>query len=96
VTEQPATAPSPGKQPPPPAAPGDPQDRVDKLRAQLTEAEAALPAEPGTVRLRVMKPHDSFTVAGVTVGKDPTSVPSWAVTRLMSAAAGAGVALTVE
>jgi hypothetical protein len=86
MTEQPAA----GKQPAPPPSP---QDRVDQLRAQLAEAEAALPPVPGTARVRVMPPHDSFTVGGVTVGASPTAVPAAALTRLMSAAASAGVTI---
>jgi hypothetical protein len=76
---------------PAPAVPPSPQQRVDGLRAQLAEAEAALPPVPGTVLLQVMPPHDSFTYGGITVGKDPTRVPAGALTRLMSAAAGARV-----
>ena len=45
------------------------------------------------MRLRVTEPHDSFTVAGVTVGADPTPVPAGAVPRLMTAAGDAGVTL---
>lgn len=90
MTEQPASPP-PGKAPavPPDAA----RERVGKLRAQLLEAEAALPVEPGTVRLRVTKPHDSFTAGGVTVGTDPTPVPGHAVPQLMTAADEAGVTI---
>lgn len=98
MTEQPA-APG-GKQPPaaPPqdaaaAAQAAARERIGKLRAQLAEAEAALPPEPGTVRLRVTEPHDSFTVGGVTVGRDPTPVPAGAVPQLMTAAGDAGVTL---
>lgn len=93
MTEQPAAAPAGGKQAPAPAVPDDPQQRVEKLRAQLAVAEAAVPPPPGTVRLVVMPPHDSFTVAGITVGEDPTTVPAGAVQRLMSAASGAGVTI---
>jgi len=93
MTEQPpekAPAPPAGRQAP--AQPG-PEERAEKLRAELAEAEAAIPAAPGTVRLRVKPPHDSFTVAGVTVGSAPTSVPARAVARLTGAAAKAGVTL---
>jgi hypothetical protein len=90
MTEQPPAAPSAGKQPPPG---DDPRERAEKLRAELAMAEAALPAPPGTVRVRVMPPHDSFTLAGVTVGPDFTPVPAGALTGLMSAAADAGVTI---
>ena len=70
-----------------------PQDRVEALRAQLAEAEAALPPEPGTIRLRVMPPHDSFTRGAVTVGRDFTPVPAGAVPELTAAADDAGVTL---
>lgn len=73
MTEQPAVPP-PAK-PPVPSPQDAARDRVGKLRAQLAEAEASLPAEPGTVRLRVTRPHDSFTAGGVTVGTDPTPFP---------------------
>lgn len=89
MTEQPA-APA-GKQPAVP--PPDQQDRVEKLRAELAVAQAAIPPPAGTVRVRVAPPHDSFTVAGVTVGRDFTPVPAGALTRLMSAAADAGVTI---
>jgi hypothetical protein len=92
MTEQPATPPA-GKSPPASSVPDAARERIGKLRAQLLEAEAALPPEPGTVRLRVTGPHDSFTVAGVTVGKDPTPVPAGAVPQLMTAAGDAGVTL---
>jgi len=92
MTEQPA-APSPPAGKSPPAPQDAARERVGKLRAQLLEAEAALPVEPGTVRLKVMPPHDSFTVGGFTVGKDPVPVPANATERLMSAAADAGVTL---
>lgn len=88
MTDQtPEKAPAPGKTPP------DPQAKVDDLRTQLAVAEAALPPEPGTVRLRVLPPQDSFTVGAVTVGASPTDVPAHAVARLMGAAGEAGVKL---
>jgi hypothetical protein len=90
MTEQPAAPPA-GKQQA--TAQDATRDRIGKLRAQLLEAEAALPPEPGTVRLKVMPPHDSFTVGGFTVGKDPAPVPAGATERLMSAAADAGVTI---
>lgn len=93
MTEQPAVPPPAAGKPPAVPPPDAARDRVGKLRAQLLEAEAALPVEPGTVRLRVTEPHDSFTVAGVTVGKDPTPVPAGAVPQLMTAAGEAGVTL---
>ena len=92
MTEQPAAAQAPaGRQPPVPQA--SPQERVAALRAQLAEAEAALPPVPGTARVRVMPPHDSFTRGGVTVGRDYTPVPAGALTQLMTAAADAGVTI---
>jgi hypothetical protein len=93
MTDTPAAPAPAGKQPPAAAAPDAARERVGKLRAQLAEAEAALPAEPGTVRLRVTEPHDSFTVGGVSVGTDPTPVPAHAVPQLMTAAGEAGVTL---
>lgn len=92
MTEQPAAAPPAGKQVPAPAQ-DTAQERVEKLRAQLAEAEAAVPPPPGTVRLRVTGDHDSFTVGGVTVTKDPTPVPAHALAHLMGAAADAGVSI---
>lgn len=91
MTEQPA-APA-VKQPPAPSPQDTARERVEKLRAELAMAEAALPAPAGTVRVRVAPPHDSFTLGGVTVGPDFTPVPAGALTRMMSAAADAGVTL---
>lgn len=93
MTEQPAAVPPVGKLPPAPSPEDAARERVGKLRAQLAEAQAALPPEPGTVRLRVVRPHDSFTVGGVTVGADLTPVPAGAVPQLMTAAADAGVTI---
>jgi hypothetical protein len=89
VTEQPA-APA-GRPQPAPAVSA--QEQIDKLRAALAAAEAAVPPPPGTVRVRVAKPHDSFTLGAVSVGRDFTPVPAGALTGLMSAAADAGVTL---
>ena len=91
MTDQPS-APAAGK-PPAPSPQDAARERISKLRAQLIEAEAALPVEPGTVRLKVTGPHDSFTVAGFSVGRDPTPVPAGAVPQLMTAAGDAGVTL---
>jgi len=91
MSETPAAPPPAAKQPA--APPQDAREQAAALRAQLAEAEAALPPEPGTVRLRVTAPHDSFTVAGVTVGRDPVPVPAGAVPQLMTAAGDAGVTL---
>lgn len=93
MTDQPAAPPPPaGKQEQEP--PGtDALGRVEKLRAELALAEAALPVPPGTVRVRVMPPHDSFTLGAVTVGRDFTPVPAGALTGLLSAAADAGVTI---
>jgi hypothetical protein len=89
MTEQPSAAPS-GKQ----AVQQDTaQERVEKLRAELAAAVAALPPAPGTVRVRVARPHDSFTLGAVTVGPDYTPVPAGALARLNAAAADAGVVL---
>jgi hypothetical protein len=91
MTEQPSAVPPAGKQAP--SAQDAARDRVGKLRAQLADAEAALPAPPGTVRLRVTGPHDSFAYGGLSVGRDPVPVPAGAVPQLMTAAGDAGVTL---
>jgi hypothetical protein len=91
VTEQPqekAAATAAGKSAEPSA-----EEIVEKLRAELAMAEAAVPPPPGTVRLRVVGPHGSVTVAGVTVGRDFTPVPAGVLARLTAAAADAGVVL---
>jgi hypothetical protein len=93
MTEQPVAPPPAGKQPPDATAQDDPRERAEKLRAELAMAEAALPVPPGTVRVRVLPPHDTFTLAGVTVGPDFTPVPAGALTGLLSAAADAGVTI---
>lgn len=89
MTEQPSAAPAPGKQPSQP----DPAERAEKLRAQLAEAEAAVPPPPGTAKVRVEPPHDSFSVGGVTVGRDFTLVPAGALAGLLGAAEAAGVTI---
>lgn len=93
MTEQPSVTAAPADKQPPAAAQDDPRERAAKLRAELAMAEAALPLAPGTARVRVMPPHDTFTFAGVTVGPDFTPVPAGALTGLMSAANDAGVTL---
>lgn len=91
MTEQPSVTAAPaGKQQQPEA---DPRERAERLRAELAAAEAALPPPPGTVRVRVRPPHDTFTLGGVTVGPGFTPVPAGALTGLMSAAGDAGVTL---
>jgi hypothetical protein len=79
-------------------APDDdsPGGRVARLRAELAEAEAAAPAQPGTTRVKVEGPHESFTVAGITVGTDFAPVSDSLLTSFMRAAREAGVALTTE
>jgi hypothetical protein len=90
MTEQPQAAPPAAKQQPSQDAA---QERIEKLRAQLAEAEAALPPPPGTVRVRVTGKHDSFTRGAVTVTRDFTPVPAGALPELLSAASGAGVTI---
>ena len=94
MTEQPPGSPpiGAGKQAPA-QPPPSPQERVESLRAELATAEAALPPQPGTARVRVMPPHDSFTLGGVIVGPAFTPVPASALSRLMSAAIDAGVTI---
>lgn len=91
MTEQPASAAPAGKG----AAPSqpDPAERAEKLRAELAEAEAAVPAPDGLAKVRVMPPHDSFSSGGVTVGRDFTLVPAGALAALLGAAADAGVTI---
>jgi hypothetical protein len=91
MTEQPAAAPA--AKPAAPPERDDATERIEKLRAELAMAEAALPPAPGTAKVRVTGKHDTFTLAGVTVGPDFTPVPIGALTGLMSAAADAGVVL---
>jgi hypothetical protein len=91
MTEQPA-APA-GKQQTAPPSQDAPDERVEKLRAELAAAEAALPPPPGTVRVRVRPPHESLIHAGTFVGRDFTPVPAGALARLSAAAADAGVVL---
>jgi hypothetical protein len=93
VTEQPAVTPAKNAGAATPGKEESPGDAVARLRAELAMATAALPPEPGTVRVRVMPPHDSFTVGGVTVGEDPTPVPAHALSQLMTAATDAGVTI---
>jgi hypothetical protein len=92
VSVQPAEPPA-ARQPAAQPEKDDATERIEKLRAELAMAEAARPPVPGTARVRVAGKHDTFTLAGVTVGPDFTPVPIGALTGLMSAAADAGVTL---
>lgn len=98
MTDQPASPPLPASTGSKTAAAAleDPQARVDRLRKELSEAEAALPPEPGTVRVRVEKPHSSFSFGVAAVGNEYTPVPNHLVPFLMRAASEAGVTLTTE
>lgn len=97
MTEQPDDRPQAPAVPPgnPPAQPQPaPEKRVEKLRAELAEAQAAIPPEPGTVRVKTEPPHSGFTVAGVTVSDSWTDVPAGWMPTLTRAAREAGVTLT--
>jgi hypothetical protein len=48
------------------------------------------------VRLKVEPPHESFTYAGYTVGREWTPVPEHAAAGILSATATAGVTITQE
>jgi hypothetical protein len=98
MTDQAAEKPAAGMTGAKPAAkpPEDPYGEAKLLRAQAAALEKGIPPEPGTVRLKVAKPHDSFTAGGITVGTDPVPVPAGAVPQLMTAAADAGVTLVEE
>lgn len=100
MTEQPVSSPAPatpGKQAAAPSVPAeDPKAKVERLRGELAKAEAALPPEPGTVRVKVEGPHSSFSFGSAVVGTDYTSVPNHLVPSLMRAASEAGVTLTTE
>lgn len=84
-----APAPVPARQQPAAAEPA-PESRIAELEAELAKLRADAIAGAKTV-LRVLKPHVSFTHAGITVSADPTPVPQRAVADLLDAAAEAGV-----
>lgn len=70
---------------------------VDDTRAAVLDAELARirkdAVAAGKVLLRVLPPHIAFTVAGHTVGAEPTPVPARLVTSMTEAASAAGVTL---
>ena len=74
----------------------DPQARVARLRAALSEAESALPPKPNVTRIQVDKPHEFFTFGSATVGPSWTEVPNILVPSLLRAADEAGVTLITE
>jgi hypothetical protein len=87
----------------PPKAPAEqqapqqtPQERVEQLRAELAKAEAALPRDPQTTRVRVEPPITMFSFGGLVLGAVPEAVPNSRMAALMQAAADAGVTLTTE
>lgn len=73
----------------------DARDRVAELEAELAEARTEA-AGQDTTRVKVEPPHSQFTHAHITVGTEFTPVPTQAMSALTSAAADAGVTLTVE
>lgn len=68
--------------------------RAAELSAELARIRAEALAGAKTL-MKVGPPHAEFTFAGVTVGSDPTPVPEALVLPLLTAAAEAGVTLTV-
>lgn len=82
----------------PAPAPADdsPEGRVARARAELAEAEAALPHSPDMVRVKVEPPHTEFHFGGVSLYGDYTSVNALHLPNVQQAADAAGVKLTTE
>jgi hypothetical protein len=78
------------------ADPAVPARSLEEVRAELAALEAAEPAPPGTVKLKVELPHQSMTFGGITVGNDWTAVPAAHVQKIMTAAGDAGVTISTE
>lgn len=82
----------PAKAAPPPETP---QQRADRLRAELAEAESELPVPDDHVLVRVEPPHSSFSFGGSYVEAGThTPVHKGNLAGLFQAAADAGVTLT--
>jgi hypothetical protein len=82
----------------PAPAPADdsPEGRVARARAELAEAEAALPRQPGTVNVKVEPPHSEFHFGGISLYGDYTPVSESMLSHVQQAADAAGVKLTTE
>ena len=79
----------------PPAAPkDDPSARAAELEAELARVRAGAIAG-AKVLVKVEAPHAEFSFGGVTVGTDPAPVPENLAPALLTAAAEAGVTLTL-
>jgi hypothetical protein len=66
------------------------------LRKQADELESSVPAAPGTSKLKVEEPHESFSFGAAWVGPDWTSVGDHLVPGVMQAAREAGVTITQQ
>lgn len=82
--------------PAPPAPAADPRSEVDRLAAQLYAAQLRAAGVTDTATLRVEAPHESITYGGITIGREPATVPASRVPALETAAANAGVTLIRE
>lgn len=67
-----------------------------RLRAELSDAEQALPKQPGTVMVKVEEPHSEFHFGGVSLCGDFTPVNALLLPHVQQAADSAGVKLTTE
>lgn len=73
-----------------------PVERAARLRRELAEAEASLPAPEGTTRVKVEPPHDGLHFGGISVGNEFVPVNTHQLSDLQAAAESAGVKLTTE
>jgi hypothetical protein len=94
VIRPPATAEQ--TRPAPPPADDSPEARVQRARAELAEAEAALPKQTGMTNVRVEPPHAEFHFGGSSVYSDFGPVNDLLLPHVQQAADAAGVKLTTE
>jgi hypothetical protein len=94
VIRPPATADQ--TRPAPPPADDSPEGRVARARAELAEAEAALPKQAGMTNVKVEEPHSEFHFGGVSLYGDFGPVNDLLLPHVQQAADAAGVKLTTE
>jgi hypothetical protein len=82
--------------PAPPPADDSPEGRVQRARAELAEAEAALPKQTGVTNVKVEPPHAEFHFGGSSVYSDFGPVNDLLLPHVQQAADAAGVKLTTE
>jgi hypothetical protein len=82
--------------PAPPPSDDSPEARVQRARAELAEAEAALPRQAGMTNVKVLPPHSEFHFGGSSVYSDFGPVNDLLLPHVQQAADAAGVKLITE